>query len=251
MAEKDAVRKEETKAIVDGAEERIKKNEADEENRKAVDDAKAQIRAVLDGGLLLDQEKGQSDLKEAFDNIQRQMKERYSTRLNTNEQNDQIATLMQDKRLHETFEIVPKNKLTIKLQSINSDESSFIDQVSLFNALALRNGTEDIPKYDNTLRTELSLSFMTVAINTNPYTPITIKDLYVAMEKEGEEKAKVTSIGDKVMELHRRLGAIRGLLPLGTYPTVITAMAVWLEYQRDLVSPMRIGNFSTPPSEHS
>lgn len=251
MAKEDVVRKEETKAITDSAEERVKQNEADEENRKAVDAAREQMRAVLGGGLQLNQEKGQSDLRDAFDKIQKEMKEKFSTRLNTKGQNDNLAILMQGKRIHETFEIVPENKLTIKFHSINTDESSFIDQVSLLNTLALRNGTEDIPRYDNNLRTELSMAFITVSINTVPYISIGIKDLYEAIEKDGEEKPKVTSVGDKINELHVRLGKIRGFLPLGTYPTVITAMAAWLEYQRDLVSPMRIGNFSTPPSEPS
>jgi hypothetical protein len=251
MAKEDAVRKEETKAITDSAEERVKQNEADEENRKAVDAAREQMRAVLDGGLQLNQEKGQSDLRDAFDKIQKEMKEKFSTRLNTKGQNDDLAILMQGKRIHETFEIVPENKLTIKFHSINTDESSFIDQVSLLNALALRNGTENIPQYDNNLRTELTLAFIVEAINTDVYSHIGIEDLYETVESQDEKEAKVATIGDKITELRKRRGVLRQRLALGTYPTVITAMAAWLEYQRDLVSPMRIGNFSTPPSEPS
>jgi len=245
--ENDAVQKKETEAIVEDAEERAKKSEEDEKNRKAVDAARAEMKAVLSGGLQLTQEDGQSDLKDAFNKIQREMKEKFSTRLNTKEQNDHLATLMQGKRIREIFEIIPsedpKSQLVVKFQNINTDESAFVDQVSLLNTVALRNGTEDTPRYDNKLRTELSLSFMLVGINSTPYSPITIDDLYEDMAKEGEEEAKITTVGDKVMELHRRLGKIRGFLPLGTYPTVITAMSAWLEYQRDLTSPMRIGNF--------
>ena len=253
--EKDAVQKKETEAIVEDAEKRAKKNEEDEENRRAVDAARAEMKAVLDGGLRLTQSDGQSDLRDAFNEIQKEMKEKFSTRLNTQEQNDHLATLMQGKRIREIFEIVPSDKpesqLVVKFQNINTDESAFVDQVSLLNTIALRNGTEDMPRYDNELRTELSLAFMLVGINSAPYPPISIDELYETIEKKGEEEAKVTTVGDKVMELHRRLGKIRGFLPLGTYPTVITAMSAWLEYQRNLTSPMRIGNFSTPPSEHS
>lgn len=251
MAKEDAVRKEETKAITDSAEERVKQNEDDEGNRIAVDAAREQMKAVLNGGLQLSQEKGQSDLREAFNEIQREMKKKFSTRLNTKEQNDDLATLMQGKRIHETFEIVPENKLTIKFQSINTDESSFIDQVSLLNAVALRNGAEDIPKYDNSLRTELTLALIAEAINADVYNHIGIADLYEAVEVKDEEEDKVATIGDKITELRKRGGSLKQRLALGTYPTVITAMSAWLEYQRDLVSPMRIGNFSTPPSDLS
>lgn len=240
MAKEDAVRKEETQETLDGAEERVKSTEEDEENREMVDAAKEQMRAAIDGGLHLDTKR--ISVESAFDEIQREMKDKFSTRLNTKEENEQLAILMQGKRIHETFEIAP-NGFSIKLQSLNSDENAFVGQVSLLNGLALRNGTEDVARYDGNLRTELFMAFTTVAINESIFKPINITDLYETVEKEEDEEVKITTIGDKVRELHKRLGEIRQRLPFGTYPTAITAMGAWTEYQQDLVSPKRIGNF--------
>lgn len=248
MGQEDAARKEVTQATIDEAEKKIKLVEEDEENRKAVDAAKEQMRAAIDGGLHLDSKR--ISVESAFDAIQREMKDKFSTRLNTKEENEQLAILMQGERIYETFEIAPKG-FSIKLQSLDSDENAFVGQVSLLNGLALRNGTEDVARYDGNLRTELFMAFTTVAINEYIFKPIDIDDLYEAVKKEEGEEAKIATIGDKVMELNKRLRRIRQKLPFGVYPTAITALGAWTEYQQDLVSPKRIGNFSTPPSVHS
>lgn len=245
MGQEDAVRKEETQVTLDEAEERVKQNEEDEENREAVDAAREQMRAAIDGGLHLDTKR--ISVESAFDEIQREMKEKFSTRLNTREENEQLAVLMQGKRIYETFEIAP-HAFSIKFQNVNSDEHAFVSQVCLLNGPALRTGVETIPKYDINMRTELLMSFSAVAINAFSFTPVDIRDLYEETKNENDEEVKITSIGDKIRELHRRLGDIRQKLPFGVYSTAITAMGAWTEYQQDLVSPKRIGNFSTPPS---
>ena len=101
---------------------------------------------------------------------------------------------------------------------------------------------------------EMLLAFSTVALGGDVITPPSIEDMYAKMEKaaeEGEEKAKTITLSDKLQQIQNRLGSIRRRLPMGTYSTAAAALGVWAKYQRDLVSPMRIANFSTPPSERS
>lgn len=248
MGKEDAARKEVTQATLDEAEKRVNTAEEDEKNHEMVDAAREQMKAAIDGGLHLDPKR--ISVESAFDEIQREMKEKFSTRLNTKEENEQLAILMQDKRIYETFEIAPEG-FSIKFQSVNSDEHAFVSQVCLLNGPALRTGVETVPQYDINMRTELLMSFSVIAINTFPFTPVDIKDLYTETKNEEDGEIIVTSIGDKIRELHKRLGDIRQKLPFGTYSTAITAMGAWTEYQQDLVSPKRIGNFSTPPSAHS
>lgn len=249
MAQEDAVRKDETAASLEDAEKRAEKAKEEEANRLAVDKAREHMKAVLDGGgLRLDEDK--ISVEDAFQKVQKEMKEKFSNRLNTKEQDQDLSTLMQGKRIHETFEVAPGG-FAVKFQNLDSDESAFISQITLLNGSGLRSGTEDVPRYDESMRLELTLALVTVAVNKTIFPPITLDDLYEADDK-GEEEAKVATIGEKVKQIHKRLGMVRKALTVSAiYPTVITALGVWMEYQRDLVSPTRIGNFSTAPSERS
>jgi len=271
MAQVDAVRSDETKNALEQAAEQIKANEESKANREAVDAARAQMGAVLNGGLQLDQDKLEDDddaepkvepMEAAFRRIQEEMKRRFSSRLNTDGQNDNIATLQQGKRIFETFELISGEEdedgmlkkdgrppFTIRFQSVNSDEESFISQVALRNGPALRSGTEIKPIYDETWRMEMMLVFSTVALGGKPIIPVGIEDMYSQPGSRSEENT--TSVAEKVREVNNRLGEIRRQIPMGIYSIAITALGVWVKYQRDLVSPMRIANFSTPPSERS
>ena len=262
MGTEDAIRSAETQAALDRAQEQIAANEADEANRRAVEAAKRQMKSVLQGeGLRLADEK--MTLDDAFAQIQQQMKERFSQRLNTKEQNEHLAALQQGNRIYETFELIPgetdedgnpvpngRPPFTIRFQSINTDENAFINNVALLNGQAIRNGTETIPRYDETMRLERLLVFSTVAVGSKTFDPISIEDIY-DVEDESDANDRFSKLNAKLVEINSRLGEIRRSLIFGTYSTAISALGIWIEYQQELASPMRIANFSTPPSERS
>ena len=237
----DILRSKETQTIVERNKEEAKLAELSEIEKKKIDAAREQMRAVLDGNIKLQGEQAQS-LPDAFAEVQRGMKERFSSRLNTKEENEQIAILMQGKKIHETFEIAP-NGFSIRFQSLTSDQNTFAGQISLQNGAALRSGKETTPIHDESFRIELLLAFSTIAINDNAFAPIGLSDFYKdTVDEDGVTKGPLR-VSDKLKELQGRVGEIKQLLPMGIYSTVITALGAWLEFQQNLVSPEKIGNF--------
>ena len=237
----DILRSKETQTIVERNKEEAKLAELSEIEKKKIDAAREQMRAVLDGNIKLQGEQAQS-LPDAFAEVQRGMKERFSSRLNTKEENEQLAILMQGKKIYETFEIAP-NGFSIRFQSLTSDENTFAGQISLQNGAALRSGKETTPIHDESFRIELLLAFSTAAINDNTLTSINLSDFYEDTVDEDGVKKGPSRVSDKLKELQGRVGKIKQLLPMGVYSTVITALGVWLEFQQNLVSPEKIGNF--------
>ena len=237
----DILRSKETQTMVEKNKEEAKLAELDEIEKKKIDAAREEIRAVLDGKIKIEREEVQS-LSDAFAEVQRGMKERFSSRLNTKEENEQLAILMQGKKIYETFEIAP-NGFSIRFQSLTSDENTFAGQISLQNGAALRSGKETTPIHDESFRIELLLAFSTAAINDNTLTSINLSDFYEDTVDEDGVKKGPSRVSDKLKELQGRVGKIKQLLPMGVYSTVITALGVWLEFQQNLVSPEKIGNF--------
>jgi len=237
----DVLRGKETQDIVEKNKEEAKQAELDELEKQKIEAAREQMRAVLDHGIELESTKTQS-LSDAFAEVQRGMKERFSNRLNTKEENEQISILMQGKRIHETFEVAPHG-FSIRFQSIASDENTFAGQISLQNGAALRSGKESIPLHDESFRIELLMAFSTISINENVFTPITLDNFYEdSVDEDGKERGPIR-VSEKLKVLQKRVGEIKRLLPMGVYSTVITALGSWLEYQQNLVSPDKIGNF--------
>lgn len=238
MSEKDFVRGEETDAAIKKAEDQKAANEADENFQAGIEEARAQMKAVLDGGLsVVKKDVATQQLDEAFLEIQKDMKKRFHGRLNSEEQNEHLALIMQGNRIHETFEIVPGH-LTVKFQSLMDSEESFIRQIAMVNGSDIRTGKAVVPMFNEEWRKEMFLTFALVAVNDDPYKPISIDDMYKA-----EEDGKEISARKKVDELRLRSHEIRKRLPAFVSPTVYMALGIWVEYLKDLTSPKRVGNF--------
>ena len=244
MSDEDVVRGEETDKALKDAEAKKQTNEEDEEFMAGVDKAKENMkkeieaRAALEGGLRIDHEDShRQQLDDAFKEIQEDMKKRFSSRLNTEEQNSHLAMIMQGNRIAETFEIVD-GQMTVKFQNLMDSEESFIRNISMVNGPEIRTGRAVVPMYNEDLRKEMFLAFSLLAINDDPYKALTLDDMYESAE--GEDKA---TMQEKISEVRKRAYDLRKRLPAFITPTIFSALGIWVEYLTDLTSPKRVGNF--------
>ena len=216
------------------------REEALRKHKEAVAEVKEDMRKHLDARKL---EPGVStELKEEFDKIQKKLKQRFSDRLNTVEEDTLIKSLVADERITEKFELSQKG-FWITFQNINTEESSFIAAATLKNDREIEENPDALPRYIDDLKQDMLLAFSTVAINKESFEPLELAAAHDSI-KECENRSDRMKVMNKFMDVvNDRANHIKRKLPYGLYSIALSALNVWLDYQKNLVSLEKLENF--------
>ena len=188
-------------------------------------------------------------IDQGFLDYEKRLFEHFGDRINTDEDNNNLAILADAERIQETFEVARNGVIMVTFQSLNSEENDYASSVTVVNpqTASIVPGVQQ--RYDDIWRLEILLALSLVAYNDVPYTPFDMiqfrKDMRGCADKI--ERSKVAQVFlDKVNE---RICEIKHRIPYGLETIVFAALKTWLKYQRNLIRPEKLVNFSNAPSE--
>lgn len=233
-------------AVKDLDKDREKAIKVSKEDKQTIDKTRAEMLEHIE-----QKGPGTLDIKtinQGFLDYEKKLFEHFRDRINTDEDNNNLAILADGERIQETFDVARDGVIRITLQSLNSEENGYASSVTTVNAQ-----TAKIPgiahQYDEEWRLDILLALSLAEYNDFTYDPIDVVEFRGNMRK-CKDKLERSEVAQKFLDnINERIGEIKHRIPYGLEAIVFAALKSWLKYQRDLIRPEKLVNFSNAPSE--
>lgn len=247
FSEEELARAKEDEEAVEALDEEREKAIKSREEKKTVDKARADMfkHAEHKGP-------GISDIKtinQGFLDYEKKLFEHFRDRINTDEDNNNLSILADGERLLETFDVARDGVIKVTFRSLNSEENGYASSVTTVNSKTASLIPGVAQQYNDEWRLEILLALSLTDYNDHSYKLIDVvkfrKEMRACPDKL--ERSKVAQ--EFLDEVNERIGEIKYRIPYGLEAIVFAALKSWLKYQRDLIRPEKLVNFSNAPSE--